>query len=274
MNDRQFTWEQAIQWLRSQPDQHELVRHCYYDDPIEKAADRFWKSQEWKAVRHLLRHRIPGKVLDLGAGRGISSYAFAREGCDATALEPDPSPLVGAGSIQTLFNVMQLPVTIVSEYGETLPFPENSFDIVYGRAVLHHAANLETFCKESFRVLKDNGCFIATREHVITHKNDLQKFLNDHPLHRYYGGENAFLLPEYVQGISRAGFTLKKVIGPFESVINYAPMSTQEFRSRLIPKTIRRLFIFPKVAEQVWGWVQSRKSQTPGRLYSFMAMKK
>ena len=42
------------------------------------------------------------QALDLGAGRGISSYALAREGWQVTALEPDPSMLIGAGAIRSL----------------------------------------------------------------------------------------------------------------------------------------------------------------------------
>jgi len=32
------TWEQAVNWLRSQPDQQEFIRACYFDAPL-RAAD-------------------------------------------------------------------------------------------------------------------------------------------------------------------------------------------------------------------------------------------
>ena len=96
----QMTWEQAVQWLRDQPDQRVLVKACYFDDPLVEAAERFWQSAEWKAIAALLPPPN-GKALDLGAGRGISSYAMAQDGWQVTALEPDPSNLVGAGAIHS-----------------------------------------------------------------------------------------------------------------------------------------------------------------------------
>ena len=48
------TWEQAVQWLREQPDQQELVLGAYYDDPLPDAAQRYWRSEEWQAIRTLL----------------------------------------------------------------------------------------------------------------------------------------------------------------------------------------------------------------------------
>src|SRR6202040_1201267 len=123
---------------------------------------------------------------------GISSYALARDGWRVTALEPDPSDVVGAGAIEQLAAVSNLPIEVVRDWGETLPFADATFDLVYGRQVLHHARDLRTLCAEMGRVLKSGGTFLATREHVIFRDADLAVFLAEHPLHRLYGGENAY----------------------------------------------------------------------------------
>ncbi len=141
-------------------------------------------------MQQLLQPYLPDHVLDLGAGRGISSYAFAQSGSTVMALEPDSSQIVGAGAIRALVEQTQLPIQAIQEYGETLPFSNQIFDVVYGRAVLHHARDLKQLCQEAARVLKPGGAFLATREHVISHKADLPRFLEAHSLHRYYGGEN------------------------------------------------------------------------------------
>jgi SAM-dependent methyltransferase len=281
MSDRLLTWEEAVQWLREQPDQQELVRHCYYDDPLELAAERFSNSEEWLANRHLLRKHLPGKVLDLGAGRGISSYAFAKAGCSVTALEPNSSPIVGAKAIQSLVHSTQLPIEIIQDYGEALPFQCNTFDIVYGRAVLHHARDLTQLCQESARVLKPGGVFIATREHVISRKVDLQLFLDAHALHFLYGGENAYLLQEYTDAIQASRLKLTKVIAPLESPINYAPMTQQEFRAALASQLAHRTggkiancLVYLKPVQQFYGWKLSQNLNEPGRHYSFVAVKK
>lgn len=274
------TWEQAVSWLRSQPEQETLVKYCYYDDPIESAAERFSNSQEWFAVEKLLQGHLAGKVLDLGAGRGISSYAFAKAGCSVTALEPDPSALVGAQAIQSLIAKTQMAIQTVQEYGETLPFTANTFDIVYGRAVLHHAQDLDKLCQEASRVLKPGGIFIATREHIISHKEDLPTFLQSHPLHNLYGGENAYLLTEYTNAIAKAGLKLKRMIAPYQSVVNYAPMTKQEFQTQLSTALDRycgsklaTILADNKITQQLYGWMLSQKSNYPGRHYSFLAIK-
>ena len=133
-------------WLRQQPDQEALVRACYYDDPLLAAAQRFARSDEWRAVRAFLPH-FPGLVIDIGAGRGISSYALARDGWQVVALEPDPSILLGAGAIRDLMRETGLPIMVEEAYGEAIPFKDNTFDLVYGREVLHHARSLNALCK-------------------------------------------------------------------------------------------------------------------------------
>ena len=276
-----LTWEESVQSLRNQPEQKELVQYCYYDDPLESAAERFAQSEEWFAVTQLLKQKIPGQVLDIGAGRGISSYAFAKAGCSVTALEPDSSNLVGAGSISNLFNKNTgLPIQIVQEWGETLPFANNTFDIVYGRAVLHHAKDLKQLCKEAARVLKPGGYFIATREHILSRKEDLQNFLDSHPLHHLYGGENAYLLEEYTDAIRSSGLQIIRSFNPLESVINYFPLSKSQYQSQVKNSLARRfgetlaskLAMFEQV-QALYSWYMSRKLDTPGRLYSFLAVK-
>src|SRR5690242_3469561 len=130
MNDTPalLSWEAAVRWLREQPDQHELVRACYYDDPLLAAAQRFADGEEWAALRALIPSGPSGAALDLGAGRGISSFALARDGWAVTALEPDPGDLVGAGAIRALAAEARVPITVVEQFGERLPFASDSFD--------------------------------------------------------------------------------------------------------------------------------------------------
>ena len=284
MNDKTLTWEEAVQWLRDQPEKDEIVRLCYYDDPIESAAERFSKSEEWLEIiillKEVLQSKTFDKVLDIGAGRGISSYAFAKSGYEVTSLEPNPSDLVGAESIRQLSQRTGTNITVVQDWGETLPFSDNTFDIVYGRAVLHHANDLNQLCKEAARVLKPNGCFIATREHVISRKDDLQKFLDSHLLHHLYGGENAYLLSEYLTAIKLSGLKIIKTLTPYQSVINYFPMTKSERQNLIEPVLKRKLgnllgnnLAKLKFLQEMYIWKLERNLDTPGRHYSFLATK-
>jgi SAM-dependent methyltransferase len=280
-----YTWEQAVLWLRQQVDQHELVRACYYDDPILEAAKRFEASEEWGAIRNILPPKI-GKALDIGAGRGISSYALAKAGWQVTSLEPDSSPVVGREAIQSIALQSNLPIFPLEGYAEKIPTPDAQFDLVFGRQVMHHARNLQTMCNEIIRVLKPGGMFISTREHVISRKEDLPVFLANHPLHHLYGGENAYLLDEYLVALKNAGMQIYQILGPMATIINYFPAtrmerleSIQSPVSWLFGSKIKNFLISdnlpwsPAVNNLLSKYADSRNI-TPGRLYSFIAKKK
>lgn len=266
------SWEAAVARLRREPGSQELVRACFYDDPLLEAANRYWLSSEWHAVRQYTARatKEAGLALDVGAGRGISTYALARDGWKVTALEPDPSGLVGAGAIRALAAGAGLSIDVVETWGETLPFSDNTFALVHCRQVLHHARDLARLCSEIGRVLKPRGVFIATREHVISRKEDLPAFLESHPLHRYYGGENAYLLREYTDAIERAGLRISSVLNPLETPINFYPATRGELKARMARKLRLPLAgLIPDAALTLAG----RWMNTPGRLFTFVARK-
>lgn len=276
------TWEEAVGWLRSQPDQHDLVVGAYYDDPLSAAAQRYWQSAEWQAVRALLPGVANARALDVGAGRGIASYALAKEGFAVTALEPDPSALVGAQAIRQLAVDAGLPITVTQEFSERLPFADASFELVFARAVLHHTTDLAAACREFFRVLKPGGSLIAVREHVISSDADLPAFLDLHPLHKLYGGENAFRLDTYTAALQDAGFRLQEVLAPLRSPINFAPQTTRSLQAEVARRLSRGV---PGLARLIGGALRlpglwalllpalERVDHRPGRLYSFIARK-
>lgn len=275
------SWEDAVAWLRQQPEQSQLIADCYYDDPLIDAAKRYWRSDEWAAVRELLAGRS-GSALDVGAGRGIASYALAREGYAVTALEPDPSLLVGTGSIRALAAESRLPIQVVEEFSERLPFADGSFDVVFARAVLHHTRDLGAACREFSRVLKTGGLFLGIREHVISSPGDLPRFLEQHPLHRLYGGEHAFLLKQYTAALEQAGFTIQDVISPWRSPINFSPYSLDLLKDELARRVGLRVPVFVRAVRALLGipgmwpltrWILERIDHRPGRLYSFVAVK-
>lgn len=267
--DNAPNWEAAVLQLRAQPQHQALVQACFYDDPLLAAAQRYHASSEWRAVRDLLGP-TPGTVLDVGAGRGIAAYALARDGWRVTALEPDASPVVGAGAIRMLAQEAGLPIEVVQTWGEQLPFENERFDAIHCRQVLHHARDLQQLCKELARVLKPGGRLLATREHVISRLDDLPAFLDSHPLHRHYGGEHAYLLSAYRAAFLGAGLHLQTVFNPYQSDINCYPQTRHDIKVRWAAKL--KMPSAALIPDAMLSWV-GRFSNTPGRLYSFVASK-
>jgi SAM-dependent methyltransferase len=270
------TWEDAVRTLLADEGSAQLARDCYYDGTPLEAARRYAASDEWIALRGMLP-APGGEALDLGAGRGIASYALASAGWRVTAVEPDPSGLVGAGAIESIARDTGLPITVVRTTGERMPLPDASVDVVFARQALHHAADLRALCREVARVLRPGGTLLAAREHVISKPADLPAFLAAHPLHRLYGGENAYTLAQYRGALEAAGLRVDACVGAFESVVNYAPYTLATLRDA-IGERLRRLpaggvaaavllsdAAFPRVLR-----IANALDRRPGRLYTFV----
>jgi SAM-dependent methyltransferase len=274
-----FTWEQAVVWARATPEMADLVQVCYYDDPIEGAAARFKASEEWSAIVSFLPPRSGCRVLEIGAGRGILSWAFASEGCEVHAQEPDRSALVGTGAIRQLCAVTGVAINIVEEVGERLVYPDRYFDYVVCRGVLHHTIDLGQVCREVFRVLSPGGRFLAIKEHVADTPEELQAFLRVHPLHHLYGGEHAFPLATYKQNMRAAGFRKVRDFGHFDHAITSAPaittdairfMAERALAARLGRRLGSSLAATDAVVTAYRRWL-TFKTRVPGRLHSFLA---
>ena len=280
LNSHPWNWEETVRWLREQPDQVSLVRDSYYDDPLEAAAHRYWQSSEWRAVAERLPKLETGRALDFGAGRGIASFALAKSGYRVVALEADSSALVGTSAIRSLASVTGLPIEVEESSSERLPCRDAEFDLVFGRAVMHHIRDIDGLCREFHRVLKPGGMLVVIREHVLSKEDDLKAFQSLHPLHKYYGGEHAFVLGRYTAAIRQAGFEIKEIINPLRSVINLYPHSLDVValevarRAGLGVPLLRRAVAAVIGIPAVW-WLVLRAIEAvdhrPGRLYSFIA---
>jgi hypothetical protein len=141
--------------------------------------------------------------------------------------------------------------------------------------------DLDSACREMFRVLRPGGMLIAAREHVISKESDLGKFLDQHPLHHLYGGEHAYLLDRYVGALRGAGFTGIEVLTPLKSPINLFPYTIETLRTAVVERLSSKIPVKP-----VWRAALASRSvfksllsvaepfdHRPGRLYSFVCRK-
>ena len=272
-----MTWEEAVRSLMEDPSQQELVSACYFDQPLIRAAERYAESPEWRAIR-AIAGSPRGLASDVGAGNGIISFALAREGWNTVAVEPDTSKLVGSGAIRSLARDANLAIDVREGFGERLPVKDDVAALVIARQVLHHAQDLNGFCHEISRVLAPGGMLIAARDHVISGRHQLKPFLDNHPLHSRYGGENAFELNDYRTAIRGAGLKIQREIGSLQSVINFAPYSSETLREQIA----KRLGPLGKLANKALQPVPVMNlalrfltaiDRRPGRLVSFVCVK-
>ena len=103
------------------------------------------------------------RSLEIGAGTGYFSLNMLAAGVIEQATCTDISP----GMLATLdANADSLGLraqTAVAD-AERLPFPDESFDLVFGHAVLHHIPHLETAFCELARVLAPGGTLVFAGE--------------------------------------------------------------------------------------------------------------
>ncbi len=274
-----MTWEDAVRWYRNQPGNEAEVRKNYFDLPVRLAAERYANSEEFAEVMRLLGAGEQRRILEPGAGNGIASFALAKNGWLVTALEPDASAEVGAGAIRELVEQTGLPINVVQEFGEQLPFEDSSFDAIHARQVLHHASDLDVIVREFARALRPGGLLLSTREHVADDEQQLIAFRNEHPLHRLYGGENAYPLDRYLKSFAKAGLRLKETWGPLESILNFSPGTEQERQISLRQVAnhsylrLGRLFGWSDSFRQAQLRRHTQRDRTPGRIYSFLVEK-
>ncbi len=288
-----MTWEETIQMIRTKPEYEDLVRLAYFEAELPLNVTRFQKSDEFKETLKIISqfHPKAETILDIGSGNGISAVSFALEGYNVTAVEPDSSNTVGAGAIRELKAHYKLDsLQIFESLAEDIDFPDSSFDIVYIRQAMHHAHDLECFLKESVRVLKPGGLLLTIRDHVIYNQKDKEWFLENHPLQKFYQGENAFTTIEYRSAIQKAGATIIKELKYFDNVINYFPLNCDDLeklkyefdlkqRTRFNRKAgflskMPFTYEFYKLLFRKPSSLGLDETKVPGRMYSYIALKK
>ena len=162
-----------MQALRS----HEQIRdaNTRYHDVAATTYDAKWgidfgeigQSQVLGKVRKLLASEVDGgfaSALEVGAGTGYFSLNLMRSGAIAELTCTD----ISSGMVDALTaNAERLgldSVRAIRAEGESLPFPDGSFDIVLGHAVLHHLPDLDQAFAEFRRVLRPGGRIVFAGE--------------------------------------------------------------------------------------------------------------
>jgi SAM-dependent methyltransferase len=97
-----------------------------------------------------------GDALEIGSGTGYFSLNLLQLGAIARLVATDISPEMLSTLAKTAERLDLAVETKVTD-AERLPFADESFDLVFGHAVLHHLPDLDRALSEFHRVLRPGG---------------------------------------------------------------------------------------------------------------------
>jgi SAM-dependent methyltransferase len=114
------------------------------------------------------------KVLEVGCGAAVDLARFARGGAVATGVD------VAASAIELAranFEQQGLAGEFRVASGEELPFPDDSFDLVYAHGVVQYTPNPQRLVDECCRVVKPGGEAIFQVYNRVSWLNALSKLM-------------------------------------------------------------------------------------------------
>jgi ubiquinone/menaquinone biosynthesis C-methylase UbiE len=136
---------------------HDLAA-SHYDSKWGISYDETGRSQVTTKLRKALGHE-PGRFergLEIGAGTGYFGLNLASAGVIGELTASDISPGMLRVLEESAARIGVEVGTAACEAAE-LPFDDDSFDLVFGHAVLHHLPDLERALREFRRVLRPGG---------------------------------------------------------------------------------------------------------------------
>ncbi len=156
-----------------------LAQVLYHDWESESYDDKWGISFDARCQRYavdrfaatvgpeVMASRPFGSSLEIGAGTGFFTLNLALAGVLGGPLHvTDLSPGMVDAAVATAQHLGLDVVGAVADV-EALPYPDESFDLVVGHAVLHHIPDLDQAFREILRVLKPGGRFVVCGEPTV-----------------------------------------------------------------------------------------------------------
>ena len=201
-----------------------LSRALGWDDPNWLANERSFEL----LVRTVVR---PGTdVLEVGAAKCWGALHLVPKGCRYVGSDILADPCVGLGR-GAFYEARVGPFARVQADAEHLPFADESFDLAYCVATLHHALDLPRMVRELARVTRPGGTVAALNEGTRPiwrgqenpeQEDEKAHGINEH-VHTLFGYERAF---------RRAGLRL---------VVRQHALGVEELAARRVSTTLLRL---------------------------------
>ena len=142
------------------------------------------------------------RLLEVGCGIGTDLVRFAKGGARVTGVDLAQTAIDLARKNFELNGVTADELRVAN--GEELPFPDASFDVVYGHGVIQYTADAPPLIREMHRVLKPGGTAIFMVYNRVSWLNAMSKVMKV-PLEH----EDAPVLKKYSIG------EFKELLKPF-----------------------------------------------------------
>ena len=129
-------------------------------DKLARSYTELHKEEQLKklnVIKKYLKVKKSDKLLDIGAGTGISTTFFD---CDCIGIEPSKNMIKnGSGNL-------------IQGKAEKLPFENKTFDIIISITAIHNFKDQEKAIKEILRIKKDKAQVVIT---LLKKANDYTK---------------------------------------------------------------------------------------------------
>jgi SAM-dependent methyltransferase len=126
--------------------------------------DSNWRANELSFSTFLDRYVEPGmRVLEVGAAKCWGAQHLIGRGCEYVGTDILADPNIGLGR-GTFYERRVGAFPRIQADGEHLPFADESFDIAYCVATLHHALDLRRMVAELSRVTRHGGLVAGLNE--------------------------------------------------------------------------------------------------------------
>ncbi len=126
-------------------------------DKLDPEIVRFAQFDKWAGK----------EVLEVGCGVGSDLIKFAQAGAFVMGIDLSSRSVFLARERLRLYKIKT--AQVIEADAESMPFKENTFDLVFSYGVLHHTPNIEKAISEIYRVTKPGGkiCIMLYNRHSL-----------------------------------------------------------------------------------------------------------
>lgn len=235
-------------WLAERPSSDQVTPQAKQDYlELTYSEQRLPRSDYPSHLTRWLATRVfsqPGRLLDVGCGRGEYLKTFAHLGFEVAGVDSAQSARIMAQGFR---------VEVVDIEQERLPFPDASFDYVYSKSVIEHLQKPGNMLAECFRVLRPGG---AAAIMTPSWKHQWRVF------HEDYTHVTPFTANGLRDALALAGFSSVQVevfwqlpflwqrpwLFPVAKLISLLPLGYRPWNRRPWPESVNKLIRFSKEA--------------------------